>query len=95
MQIDAIYGPIQKDLLKVDEGLKALGRADLPWMAGLLDHILEEGGKRIRPALTLLAGKPYRYQLKLLLPMATAVELFWSWSSFFVESGWVRFDPSR
>ncbi len=76
MQIDAIYEPIQKDLLKVSEGLKALGRADFPWMTGLLDHILENGGKRLRPALTLLAGKPYRYQLELLLPMATAVELF-------------------
>jgi len=41
-----------------------------------LDYSLKGGGKRIRPALTLLAGKFYDYNLDYLLPMAMAVELY-------------------
>ncbi len=75
LQIDAIYEPVQKDLLQVEEGLKDFAQADFPWMRELLEHILNNGGKRIRPALALLAGKLYSYQPDLLFPMATGVEL--------------------
>ncbi|GAI02781.1 unnamed protein product, partial [marine sediment metagenome] len=44
-------------------------------LAELLTYSLKGGGKRIRPALTLLSGKSYNYNLDYLLPMATAVEL--------------------
>ena len=36
---------------------------------------LKAGGKRIRPALVLLSGKFYDYNMKRLLPMALSVEL--------------------
>jgi len=60
----------------VEENLKTFTRANLPWMREPLKHILESGGKRIRPALTLLAGKFYHYNLEQLIPIATAIELF-------------------
>jgi geranylgeranyl pyrophosphate synthase len=41
----------------------------------MLRHIILNGGKRIRPAMLLLAGKFYNYDLTVLLPMAVAVEL--------------------
>jgi geranylgeranyl pyrophosphate synthase len=44
-------------------------------MSDLLEHTLKDAGKLIRPALTLLAAKPYRYDLEIVLPVATAVEL--------------------
>jgi len=71
----SIYEPIQQELLQVEENLRQVTKVDSPYLAKPLHHVLSNGGKRIRPALTLLAGKFYHYNLKLLLPIATAVEL--------------------
>ena len=76
MSIAAIYEPVQQGMVDVEERLKAVGRSDLPWMAEPMSYILESGGKRVRPALTLLAGRAFHYDLNSLLPMAVAVELF-------------------
>jgi len=74
--ISSIYEPVRQGMAEVEESLKAAGKVDLPWMAEPLRHVLESGGKRIRPAVTLLAGKFYHYNLEQLIPMATAIELF-------------------
>ncbi len=70
-----IYEPIQEDLVKVEARLRSVCEVDFPWLSKLLAHSLKEGGKRIRPALVLLSGKFYDYDLSYLLPMATAVEI--------------------
>lgn len=70
-----IYNLIQEDLARVEDNLKKVSEVDFEWLAKMLSHSLQSGGKRIRPALTLLAGKSYNYNLKYLIPMATAVEL--------------------
>lgn len=75
MPLDSVYTSIQEEMLQVEEKLKQLAKVDLPGMTELLSHVLEGGGKRIRPALTLLAGKFYNYNPEHLLPMATALEL--------------------
>ena len=75
MTISSIYEPIQEDMARVEDSLRAISMADFPWMTAPLKHVVESGGKRIRPALTLLSGKFYRYDPKL-IPMATAIELF-------------------
>ncbi len=75
MLLSTIYEPVQKDLVKVDKSLRSVSKVDFPWLAEMLDYSLTGGGKKIRPALTLLAGKFYNYNLSYLLPMATAVEL--------------------
>ncbi len=75
MQLSTIYKPIQEDLVKVEDSLRAVSKVDFTWLAKLLGHSLKSGGKKIRPALTLLSGKFYDYNLDYLLPMATAVEL--------------------
>lgn len=74
MQLSQIYAPVQQDLAKVESRLKSVSQVDFPRLAELLSYTLS-GGKGIRPALTLLSGKFYHYNLDLLLPMATAVEL--------------------
>ena len=74
MQLSQIYKLVQKDLDKVGSQIESVSKVDSPVLAELSSHILT-GGKGIRPALTLLSGKFYRYNLELLLPMATAVEL--------------------
>ena len=76
MSIASIYEPIQEGLGMVEEKLKTFCQVDLPWMAEPLNYVLESSGKRIRPVLTLLAGRFYRYDLERLIPMATAIELF-------------------
>ncbi len=76
VQLNTIFGSIQEDLVKVEENLISVSEVDFPQLSELLEYSLSGGGKRIRPALTLLAGKFYAYNLDYLLPMATAVELF-------------------
>ncbi len=75
MQNFAVYGPVDHDLLKVEEAIRETREVQFPWLSELLGHILEKGGKRIRPALTLLSGRFYNYDLSTLVPMAAAVEL--------------------
>lgn len=74
MQLSEIYQLVEEDLTRVESQIKAVTEVDSPRFAELLSHILG-GGKEIRPALTLLSGKFYHYNLDLLLPMATSVEL--------------------
>lgn len=75
MSINRIYQLIQPDLDKVEEQLKAITRVDFPWLSELLAYCLESGGKRIRPAATLLAGQFYDYDLNAIVSMATSVEV--------------------
>lgn len=75
MNIDDIYKPVQGDLEKVERSLEEIVDSGFPLLAQLLAYTLKNGGKRIRPALTLLAGKFYAYDPALIVPMATAIEL--------------------
>ena len=73
--LTTIYEPIQQDLVQVEDRLRAVCEVDFPQLSELLDYSLRGGGKRIRPALVLLSGRFYHYDLGRLLPMATAVEV--------------------
>jgi geranylgeranyl pyrophosphate synthase len=75
LELSTIYQPIQEDLEKVRDSLRSIIKVDFPWLSEQLSHVIKGGGKGIRPALTLLAGKFYHYNLKYLLPMAASVEL--------------------
>ncbi len=75
MELSAIYQSIQEDLSQVKEYLRSIVRVDFPWLSQQLDYVVGGGGKGIRPALTLLSGKFYQYNLEYLLPMAASVEL--------------------
>ncbi|UCG10035.1 MAG: polyprenyl synthetase family protein [Dehalococcoidia bacterium] len=75
MKLNKIYKPIQQELVRAEESLASVTRVEPNWLAKMLDYSLSGGGKRIRPALALLSGKLYDYNLDYLLPMAVAVEL--------------------
>ncbi len=75
MPLSTIYQPIQEDLVKVKDKLRSVCEVDFPWLSEMLNYVVIGGGKGIRPALTLLVGKFFNYNLDYLLPMATAVEL--------------------
>jgi heptaprenyl diphosphate synthase len=55
--------------------LRSLRPENFPFLANILDHLLDAGGKRARPATTLLAGRMGHYNLNLLVPLAASIEL--------------------
>ena len=75
MELSHIYATIIDDLAEIEENIKSVSQVDFPWLSQLLSHSLGAGGKRIRPALTLLCGKFYSYRFEVLMHMATSIEL--------------------
>jgi len=75
LDLNGIYQSIQDDLSQARESLRSIIKVDFPWLSEQLGYVVGGGGKGIRPALTLLSGKLYQYNLKYLLPMAVSVEL--------------------
>ena len=75
MQAVSMYAHVQEGLGRVEEKLKGLHESRFPFLAELLDHVLDSHGKRIRPAITLLAGTFFPHDRKITEIMATAVEL--------------------
>jgi len=69
------YGPVQGDLALVEEALAQARQVDSPPLAAMLSLVLTGGGKRLRPALVLLAGQFGHYPLERLVLLAAAVEL--------------------
>jgi len=64
-----------EDLQKVKDVLKSVSHIDYKWLAEQLNYILAETGKSMRPAMTLISGKCFDYNLEYLLPMGVSVEL--------------------
>ena len=52
-----LYGPIQEELVQVEKILQRELRSDYPFVDQLVQHAGRLSGKRLRPALLLLAGK--------------------------------------
>jgi geranylgeranyl pyrophosphate synthase len=75
---DDHYYLVRDGLVRVEETLQAARPAEFPALARILDHVLGAGGKRMRPAMALLAGKTGRYDLDLLVPLAASIELLHS-----------------
>jgi octaprenyl-diphosphate synthase len=75
LDLSQIYAPIQEDLNRVRDTLKSISHVDFSWLAEQLHHVVRGTGKSIRPALTLLSGKSFKYDINYLLPMAVSVEL--------------------
>jgi geranylgeranyl pyrophosphate synthase len=73
------YEPILEELNAVELKLVDLGRqsteVSLSTLGDILGHVLETPGKRVRPAITVLASKFHPHNHDLPLIMATAVEL--------------------
>lgn len=79
----AIYAPVQAELEQVEA--KLIGLAEHLHQNGtapptedlrpLLDYVAQTGGKRVRPAITLLASHSYPHDTAKLVLMASAVEL--------------------
>ena len=70
-----IYGPIVEPLAQVEERLHGISDVKTQFLPDLLDYIFRTQGKRVRPAITLLASQFHPYDHDQPVTMAAAVEL--------------------
>ena len=75
MQAIPVHETIQEGLERVQDSLKKVANLRFPFLVQLLDHVFETTGKRVRPAITLLASKFHPHDAEKPEIMATAVEL--------------------
>ncbi len=76
VKVAGIYGPAQEDLALVEATLESIKQVDdFPALQKMLEHVLGAGGKRIRPAIALLAGHFGDYRTEHMVPLAASIEL--------------------
>ncbi len=75
MRVGLLYGSVQQDLALVEKTFDSIKQVDYAPLAQMLELVLAGGGKLLRPALALLAGRFGRYDLDLLVPLAASIEL--------------------
>ncbi len=70
-----IFASVQDRIDLVEALIRKQSRADHPELKAALDHLLASGGKRVRPAVTLLAGTLFGAAPADLITLAAAIEL--------------------
>lgn len=75
MDLSVLYQEIGTEMQRVDEELKNLVKMEDPLLTEASSHLLLAGGKRLRPAFVLLAGKFNHAPGEHLVPLAAAMEL--------------------
>jgi geranylgeranyl pyrophosphate synthase len=76
VKVASIYGPVQDDLRLVEDTLDRIKHVEnFPALSKMLGHVLAGGGKRLRPAIALLAGHFGVYNPDLHVPLAASIEL--------------------
>ncbi len=71
----SIYAPVQEGLAKVDDKLRSLAETETSPVQPLLKYVTDDGGKRVRPAITLLCAQFHPHDPARPIIMASAVEL--------------------
>jgi len=75
LQLFVLFKEIHSDLKVVEKELNKYVVAEEPLLTQASGHLLKAGGKRIRPAFALLAGKFFNYDFEKLLPLTVALEI--------------------
>ncbi len=75
MKLKAMYSFLNADLQLVEKELEAAMQSDYSLLSEAALHLLQAGGKRIRPVLVLLAGKFGDYDIERIKHVAVALEL--------------------
>ena len=70
-----LFGPVAEDLATVEVQLRKEIASDPPEVGGPMADLFDAGGKRIRPALVLLAARCGTYEEERVIPAAMAVEV--------------------
>ncbi len=72
--LDSMYALIGDDLKQVNNLILERVKNEIPLINDIVKHIVSSGGKRIRPALTLICSKLCNYGEKRHISLAAAVE---------------------
>lgn len=75
MKWKAMYSFLNADLQLVEQELEAAMQSDYALLSEAALHLLQAGGKRIRPVLVLLSGKFGDYDIERIKHVAVALEL--------------------
>lgn len=67
--------PLAADLAQVELKMRELVHPQHPQLRAALEYLLNSGGKRIRPALAILASRLYAVELERVVALAAAVEM--------------------
>jgi geranylgeranyl pyrophosphate synthase len=70
-----IIDSIREDLQRVEDMLRVLPMIDYPVVEEAIGHLLDSGGKRIRPTLALLTSRLYPADPDKVISLAAAVEM--------------------
>lgn len=70
-----LFDIVKNDLKLVDRELQKIVQTHDPLLTETSAHLLNAGGKRLRPAFALVAGRTYEYNHDRLIPLAMALEL--------------------
>ena len=73
--VQSLYGPIAEDLELVEDALQLVTRSDFAPLEAMLDQVLQRSGKRLRPAIALLAGGFGDYETDNQVALAASIEL--------------------
>ncbi|TAK69386.1 MAG: hypothetical protein EPO22_01930, partial [Dehalococcoidia bacterium] len=94
MRVASLYGPVTDDLRLVEDALDRIKRVDnFPALSEMLAPALAASGKRLRPAITLLAGQFGAYNASLHVPLAASIELLHT--AMLVHDDVIDASPSR
>ena len=70
-----LYEPIADDLAIVEDTLSIVAQSDFLPLEAMLNQVLSRGGKRLRPAISLLCGAFGDYDADKQIPLAASIEL--------------------
>jgi geranylgeranyl pyrophosphate synthase len=72
---NSIFEYVKPDIQEVERLIRLQGLDSHPDLGKALDVLLSSGGKRLRPTITILAGKSLKADPKRILTMAASIEL--------------------
>lgn len=75
MSPNSILAPIQDELQIIETRLREAVRVDYAPLSGVFETLIGSGGKRVRPALAVLAGKFHSAEQDKIMTLAVATEL--------------------
>ena len=70
-----LFEPLAADLERVERKMLEPAHPEYPQLTAVLSTLLDSGGKRLRPALALLAGRFYPADIEKLVSLAASVEM--------------------
>ena len=70
-----LFEPLAAELERVERKMREPAHPEYPQLTSVLSSLLDSGGKRLRPALALLAGQFYPTETESLVSLAASVEM--------------------